>query len=583
MATELISIGIIFVFAVIGGIIAARLKQPAVFGLIIIGALIGPNALNLVRDVKAIGIMADIGAVLIAFAIGLEFSVSKLAKSGVRTILLAMLKFGIVLFLSYKLTLFLGISPGTSLFLGMIISFSSTMIVVKILEQKSMLSRKEVPLLIGILIIENVVAILLLTIFTGIHGSSDSMFIVLRKLLIAMSILSLSYLILLKSSKYIINVGNMLKVDDSVFVFVSLSIIALFSYFAYYLGLPASFGAFLAGSLIASMPNAKDFGKVTGPYAMVFTSMFFISIGMMVNFTAIEENIFLIMGLVIAVFLSRFIAIGFMTYFLANFRNESPFFASLAMLPIGEFSLIIAKQAGYFGVNGIDMVTMTASLIVITALAMSLTINHSERMYSISRKLMPSKFMASLESVADYLRRFFDHLDLETTFTKQLRKEAKMAILYILLAVVGFFVLVGMTPLINPGGKLWISIVLYLMGFLAMAAVSMPIYLHLKGVQHLLAVILANVDASGNLARCYRIINTMLLAFMLFFTGLLFPFVIFAFGLGKWANLIPFAVGFTAFVYFERLVKLICGSSVYTQTRKIMVGQPGSFSKKIDF
>ena len=75
MATELISLGVIFLCAIVGGIIAARFKQPAVFGLLLVGALIGPSSLNLVRDANMIRWGAEIGAILMLFVIGLEFDV----------------------------------------------------------------------------------------------------------------------------------------------------------------------------------------------------------------------------------------------------------------------------------------------------------------------------------------------------------------------------------------------------------------------------------------------------------------------------------------------------------------------------
>ena len=75
LATELISLGILFFCAIIGGIIASRFKQPAVFGLLLIGALIGPNSLNLVKDTNMITFMAELGAMILLFIVGLEFEV----------------------------------------------------------------------------------------------------------------------------------------------------------------------------------------------------------------------------------------------------------------------------------------------------------------------------------------------------------------------------------------------------------------------------------------------------------------------------------------------------------------------------
>ena len=175
MATELISLGILFLCAIVGGIIANRLKQPAVFGLLLVGAIIGPSSLNLVKDANMIKIMADFGAILMLFIIGLEFDVSKLVKLGARSILIGLLKVAIILFFGYEMTLLLGFSSKIALFAGVILSFSSTVVVVKILEQKEMFRRKEVPLLIAVLIIDDVIAVFALTFFSGIKDATTSL------------------------------------------------------------------------------------------------------------------------------------------------------------------------------------------------------------------------------------------------------------------------------------------------------------------------------------------------------------------------------------------------------------------------
>src|SRR3989338_11027975 len=143
MAQELISIGILFFCALIGGLLASRFKQPAVFGLLLVGAVIGPNSLNLVQDASMINMMAEFGAILILFIIGLEFDITKLVKLGVRSILIGLLKFLVVTFFGYQTMLLLGFSAGVALFTGVILSFSSTIVVIKVLEQKEMFARKE--------------------------------------------------------------------------------------------------------------------------------------------------------------------------------------------------------------------------------------------------------------------------------------------------------------------------------------------------------------------------------------------------------------------------------------------------------
>src|SRR3989338_177641 len=115
MAQELISIGILFFCALIGGLLASRFKQPAVFGLLLVGAVIGPNSLNLVQDAEMINLMAEFGAILILFIIGLEFDITKLIKLGVRSMVIGLLKFAIVMFVGYQVTLLLGFGIKTAL------------------------------------------------------------------------------------------------------------------------------------------------------------------------------------------------------------------------------------------------------------------------------------------------------------------------------------------------------------------------------------------------------------------------------------------------------------------------------------
>ena len=565
MATELISLGILFLCAIIGGIIATKFKQPAVFGLLLVGAIIGPNLLNLVQDMNMITMMAEFGAILLLFIIGLEFDVSKLMKLGVRSLLIGLLKFAIVLFFGYEITMLLGFSTKAALFVGVILSFSSTVVVIKVLEQKEMFSRKEVPLLVAVLIIEDIIAVLALTFFSGVKDSSSNLISTFEHIIFSMAILIFVYFLIMKILKYGISIIHKNNNDESVLAFLSLGIGALFSYFAFYLGLTPSAGAFLAGSLIASLPNAKDYGKAIHPYALIFTSIFFISMGTLVDFKSVESNIALISALIITVFLSRFIAIGFLTFLLANFKNEQPFFSSIAMISVGEFSLLIAKESGKFGV-GVDLVTITAAIIFISAILMSIGINYSERLHNALTSKVPLKTRLRLERMSDYMRKFFDQMDIENFFTKKLRSESKIALILTVLALFTFFILRRASSFIKFNYPLFILYGFYVVSLVIILSLLNLVYKRLRVLHHTLSVILTNVDSSRNLKKCSKILNNLLIALLLFFSAMLFPFAIFAFNLNQWANVIPFILIMTALYYIRNLVLLIEGGS-YQVTR----------------
>ncbi len=570
MATELISLGILFVCAIVGGIIANRFKQPAVFGLLLVGALIGPGSLNLVKDPNIISTMADIGAILILFIIGLEFDVSKLIKLGARSILIGLLKFAIVLFLGYEITLLLGFSAKIALFVGVILSFSSTVVVVKILEQKEMFARKEVPLLIAILIIEDVLAVFALTFFSGIKDASGSFLNVFEHIGFSLAILIFAYLIMMKLLRYIINMIMKNNNDESVLIFLSLAMGALFSYFALYLGLTPSAGAFLAGSLIASLPNAKDYGRAIHPYALIFTSIFFISMGTLVDFDIIKDNAFLIIALIVIVIISRFIAIGFLTYLLANFKDEQPFFSSIAMISVGEFSLLIAKESQKFSL-GIDLVTITAAIIFLTALLTSLGLNYSEKFHSSMNSKMPVRTRLKLERLSSYMRKFFDQMEIENFFTNKLKKESKIAFMLLVLTLFVSLISRRISVEIAQKYNAFFLYGFYLLSAMILLYIGNLAYKKFKEIHQTLSMILTHVDASRNIKKCKSILNNLLVTLLLFFSAMLFPFVIFMFNLNTIANLMPFVLAIAAFYYLKRLVILIDGSPHYAPSYKASV------------
>lgn len=559
MTTELISLGVLSLCAIVGGIIATRFKQPAVFGLLLVGAIIGPNLLNLVQDVNMIKIMADFGAILLLFIIGLEFDLSKIMKLGARSILIGLLKFAIVLFFGYEITLLLGFDAKVALFTGVILSFSSTVVVIKVLEQKDMFSRKEVPLLIAVLIIEDILAVFALAFFSGVKDSS-SLMSSFEHIAFSLTILILAYCIMLKVIKYAVALILKNNSDESVLTFLSLGVGALFSYFAFYLGLTPSAGAFLAGSLIASLQNAREYSKAIHPYALIFTSIFFISMGTLVDFSAIKLNLALITALIITVFISRFVAVGFLTFMLANFKGEQPFFASIAMISVGEFSLLVAKESEKFGL-GVDLLTITAAIIFISAVLMSVAINYSGGIYNAINSKMPVRTKIRLERIAGYMRRFFDQMETENFFTKKLKSDSKLALSLIALALLIFFIFRRISLMLKSN---YTSIALYSfysIGAVVMLYLFILIFKRLKGLHRTLIVILTNVDNSRNLKKCARILNALLLSLLFFFSAMLFPFAMFTLNLNTWANVVPFIFMMAAFYYMRSLIMLIDGYS----------------------
>ncbi|MFH1257628.1 MAG: cation:proton antiporter, partial [Candidatus Micrarchaeota archaeon] len=267
-------LGFLILFATIGGALAIRFKQPAVLGLLVMGAIVGPHYLALVPDSEMLTAFADIGAVLLLFTIGIEFNVNKLSKLGTRVFLIALFKLGIVFLLSYELGSIFGIFSELGslgpLYLGAILSITSTAIVVRILEQKEMINRKEVPILVAMLIVEDLFAIFALTVFSGTNaGHSPTSINLLLSIITALAILSAVYLVMLRLLRIVFDWLVKYQAGETM-VLTALSLGVGMSYLAQAepLNLTPSIGAFLAGSLVASLPKGEELERAISPFAL---------------------------------------------------------------------------------------------------------------------------------------------------------------------------------------------------------------------------------------------------------------------------------------------------------------------------
>ena len=397
-----IELGLILLFSILGGVLAVRLRQPSVIGLILVGAIVGPYNLGLIKDTSLINASIEIGAILLLFTVGIEFSLQRLLNLGLRVFFVAATKLGIVFLASYYTSFLLGFGVVASIYLGVILSITSTVIVIKILDQKGMAKREELPLLIAVLIIEDIFGVFALTFFSGLNTQVDlKPFNLFARLLLSLLIMLIAYVVLQRIMKPIVKWLVKYSTEDTI-TFTSIGLCGGMSYLAFLLSLSPSVGAFLAGNIVASLPNSRVFEKAIHPFILTFTSLFFFSIGTIVNFSVIAGSFYVILALFIVSVLFKFFAIGFSSYTFANFSGKSAVFSGIAMVSVGEFSLLIAKEASSLGLK-IDLVSITASIIFLSSIVMSVLINNNERIYNFGLRLMPSKVLEHMKLSSEYI------------------------------------------------------------------------------------------------------------------------------------------------------------------------------------
>lgn len=552
MQEELITIAVLCFFAIIGGIIAKRFKQPTVLGLLLVGALVGPNMLGFVSNQEWIDMIIEIGAILLLFMIGLEFDLTKLVKVGFKGIIVSILKVGIAFFIGFQAAVFLGFPPLVGIFAGAIISFSSTIVIIKVLEEKALYNRQETPLLLTMLIIEDILAVIAIIFFSGLQSTTAiSMFSMAEHLIIGLTTLIIVYAIMLFVSKLLFK--WMLKEgSDDVTTFLALGFCGGFSVLAYVLGLSPSAGAFLAGSIIASLPQAKSFEHAVKPYSTSIGSLFFIAMGTLVNFSNIKPNLNFILVLFAAVIVSRFIAVGLVSYVFAGFRGDQIFFASLAMMSVGEFALLIAKLGNGFNI-GIDIVTITSVIIFGTALFMSISVTYSKGVNNVwNYAKTPESISNGFSHLAWYVRSFFDHVDTENRETNRFKHSffsTCLTILFLAYIAVGWDKAIGLAKTFEIASY-WFYVIHGI--FITLGLVI--VYIVVRRIQHTketLLTVMTSMDRMMNHRKSQKILKNLCYITVFFVSALFFPLFIYVAELPAWTNYICFALLAISFVYFK--------------------------------
>ncbi|MFH1072390.1 MAG: cation:proton antiporter [Nanoarchaeota archaeon] len=534
MYEQIITVIAISFFAMVAILLSSKFKQPLLLGFLLIGALIGPHMLNLVNDAKIINYLIEGGAVLLLFIIGLEFNLDKLKKVGMKSIFIGLFKVGIVFFMGYHIfTLFLSVKEAA--LLALIISFSSTIVIIKMLESKNMLARQEVPTLVAILIIEDLIAVAFLTLITGMGKAGGANILpILEKLFNSLFVIVLVYIVFLAVLRPLFRRIILKNNNDSVLIFASMFMICLLSWISYLLGLSLALGAFLAGSLISSIAGSKSesqgFIHAVNPYSFLFSSLFFIAIGTLVDVTKIWEYKYIILAIILVVIVTRLIAVGLLTYLFSSFRGEQTFFSSIIMISVGEFSLLIAREGMKLDV-GIDLVTLTSVIIFLSAILMSFTLNYATSVQNTFSAHTRTAINTKIKMVASYVKGVFEELDLENTYTIRFKKQLN----FIGGLFIAFFVFLNIfVRFMEIAAREVLYQIAYLMVALAvLGALGYILYTQSKKAYRTLTIILANQTFTRDVRRSKKILQSSIVSFFLIFLGLSFPLVIFLAGLSK--------------------------------------------------
>lgn len=375
-----------------------KLKQPVVLGYIIAGLLVGPNfkLFPTIGDVEGIKIWAEIGVVFLLFALGLEFSFKKLVKVGGSAAITGITELSFMMMLGYGMGQVLGWSNMDSMFLGGIIAISSTTIIFRAFDELGLKTKQFSGLVIGVLVIEDLVAILLMVLLSTVAVSQQfegtQMFLSIGKLFFFLCLWFVMGIFLLPT--FFKKVSRFL--NSETLLVLSLALCLGMVVLADQVGFSAALGAFIMGSILAETTQAHKIEHLITSVKDLFGAIFFVSVGMLIDPQILVEYAIPVLILTLSVILGKtiFVAGGAL---LAGRPLKQAVQAGTSMSQIGEFSFIIATLGVSLEVTSSYLYPIAVGVSVITTFTTPYMIKLAEPLYQFLLKVLPEKWITGLE------------------------------------------------------------------------------------------------------------------------------------------------------------------------------------------
>ncbi|MEG0253760.1 MAG: cation:proton antiporter, partial [Muribaculaceae bacterium] len=360
-------LALILIIGAITTLIFKKLKQPVVLGYIVAGFLASPHFLLApsVTNEENIEFWAQIGIVVLLFSLGLEFSFKKLLNVGGSAIVTALIIVTGMLCLGFFVGKLMNFSFINSLFLGSMLSMSSTTIIIKAFTDLNLRQRKFASLVFAVLICEDLFAVIMMVILSSVAinntvEGSEMVYSVFKLVFFLVIWFSIGVFILPSFFRYFSRFIN-----DELLLITSMGLCFSMAVFSVYSGFSLALGAFVMGSILAGTCEAEHISKVVKPVKDLFGGVFFISVGMMVNPHIIWEYMgpILLLSSVVIVGMIVFGTFGMLvTGQTLKIAIESGF----SLTQIGEFAFIIATMGITLGVLDPTIYPMIVAVSVIT-------------------------------------------------------------------------------------------------------------------------------------------------------------------------------------------------------------------------
>ena len=330
-----VSIAVVFIFH--------KFKLPSIAGFLVAGALIGPNGLNLISDIGSVQVLAEVGIILLLFTIGIEFSLVQLASMRQLLLVAAPIQVGGVLLIAWFGAILVGLSWQQGAFWGFLFSLSSTAIVLKALAERGDSDSIHGRATIGILIFQDlaVVPMMLLTPILASQSQESGLSILLA---LGKSVLVVALVV--AAAWYLVPrlLGHIVRSRSRELFLLTVIVSCLgIAWLTSLGGISLALGAFIAGLVISESEYSHQAMAEVLPFRDSFNSLFFVSIGILMDWRVLFTHPLPVAGLLVTILLVKLIA-GAGAVLLAKIPLRSAIMVGIALAQVGEFSFLLAQQ-----------------------------------------------------------------------------------------------------------------------------------------------------------------------------------------------------------------------------------------------
>jgi monovalent cation:H+ antiporter-2, CPA2 family len=396
-------LAIVMIVAGATTVLFQRLRQPVLLGYILAGVLIGPHTPGvLVGDPRAIDDISNLGVVLLMFTLGLEFSVRKLREVGAGVLMVALIEVGVMFWIGTGLGEAMGWSSMDALFLGALISLSSTMVATRTLAEGGLQHLPFAQRVVGVLVAEDVLAIVILTLLSamaigGALGAGAAFAVVGHVGLFVVAGMILGLLLLPRLIDYVAGFGR-----DETLLVSALGVCFGASLFAAWLNFSVALGAFLAGAVVAEARNAHRVMRLVEPLRDMFAALFFVAIGLKIDPALLWEYALPALAIAAVVIVGKTLAVG-MGMVAVGQDARASLRTGLSMAQIGEFSFVIAVLGASLGVVSEFIYPIAVAVSVVCMAASPYLVGRANGIVDGLRRVTPGAVRLLLSSYTGWL------------------------------------------------------------------------------------------------------------------------------------------------------------------------------------